>query len=201
MLVLTILKPWGASETVYVQGPEFHVTPLSRGRGLDFTVVLSLCLIKLSLKVKTNRHIFHQTYESMCTPLESGDLPTVVVNPEASFEPVRDAVLDIRDRVEDLCNQELGKITKQGLSQESYLVLSSLCLLVSYLWLILLSVSFQSTTQRCSLWETVSSKHVSFQHNKLTSVESSCLITMTSSYVIQPTGTQDRKEGFLNVSF
>ncbi|XP_071319931.1 E3 ubiquitin/ISG15 ligase TRIM25 [Trachinotus anak] len=59
-------------------------------------------------------HIHYlQTYESMCSPLESGDLPTVVVNPEASFEPVRDAILDLRERVEDLCNQELGKITKQ----------------------------------------------------------------------------------------
>lgn len=50
----------------------------------------------------------------MSSPLESGDLPTVVVNPEASFEPVRDAILDLREKVEDLCNQELGKITKQG---------------------------------------------------------------------------------------
>lgn len=58
-----------------------------------------------------------QTYESMCSPLESGDLPTVVVNLEASFEPVRDVILDLREQVEDLCNQELGKITKQGQSQ------------------------------------------------------------------------------------
>ncbi|XP_004552594.1 E3 ubiquitin/ISG15 ligase TRIM25 isoform X2 [Maylandia zebra] len=54
-----------------------------------------------------------QTYESMCSPLESGDLPAVKVNHEASFEPVRDAILGLRERVEDLCNQELGKITKQ----------------------------------------------------------------------------------------
>uniref|UniRef100_A0A3B4U6L8 Tripartite motif containing 25, like n=1 Tax=Seriola dumerili TaxID=41447 RepID=A0A3B4U6L8_SERDU len=64
--------------------------------------------------VRCEDHIHYlQTYESMCSPLESGDLPTVVVNPEASFEPVRDAILDLRERVEDLCNQELGKITKQ----------------------------------------------------------------------------------------
>lgn len=60
---------------------------------------------------------FLQTCESMCTPLETGDLPSVVVNPEASFEPVRDVILDLREKVEDLCNQELSKITKQGLSQ------------------------------------------------------------------------------------
>ncbi|KAG7502003.1 E3 ubiquitin/ISG15 ligase TRIM25-like [Solea senegalensis] len=59
-------------------------------------------------------HIHYlQAYETMSGPLESGDLPAVTVNPEASFEPVREAVLDLRDRVEDLCNQELGKISKQ----------------------------------------------------------------------------------------
>ncbi|KAK5936167.1 hypothetical protein CgunFtcFv8_027717, partial [Champsocephalus gunnari] len=59
-------------------------------------------------------HIYYlETCESLCNPLASGDLPAVVVNPEASFEPVRDAILDLRDKVEDICNQELGKITKQ----------------------------------------------------------------------------------------
>lgn len=60
----------------------------------------------------------------------------MVVNPEASFEPVRDAILDLRERVEELCNQELAKISKQGLSHESYLVLSFLlmsCLIVLHL--------------------------------------------------------------------
>lgn len=56
----------------------------------------------------------------MTNPLETGDLPPVVVNSEASFEPVRDAILDLKERVEDLCNQELGKITKQGLSTTAY---------------------------------------------------------------------------------
>ncbi|XP_047432419.1 E3 ubiquitin/ISG15 ligase TRIM25 [Mugil cephalus] len=64
--------------------------------------------------IRCEDHIYYlQTYESICSPLESGDLPPVQVNPEASFEPVRDAILDLRERVEDLCNQELGKITKQ----------------------------------------------------------------------------------------
>ncbi|XP_054652724.1 E3 ubiquitin/ISG15 ligase TRIM25 isoform X2 [Dunckerocampus dactyliophorus] len=59
-------------------------------------------------------HIYYlQTYETMCSPLESGDLPAVQVNHEASFEPVRDAILDLRERVEELCNQELSKITKK----------------------------------------------------------------------------------------
>ena len=69
-----------------------------------------------------------QAYEAMISPLESGDLPTVVVNPDASFEPVRDAILDLRERVEDLCNQELGKVTKQGESQESFFYLTLLTL-------------------------------------------------------------------------
>lgn len=54
----------------------------------------------------------------MCSPLESGDLPTVVVNPDASFEPVRDVILDLREKIEDMCNHELGKITKQGQSHD-----------------------------------------------------------------------------------
>ncbi|KAM9820893.1 E3 ubiquitin/ISG15 ligase TRIM25 [Neosynchiropus ocellatus] len=59
-------------------------------------------------------HIHYlQRYESMCGPLECGDLPVVNVNPDASFEPVTSAILDLRERVEDMCNQELGKITKQ----------------------------------------------------------------------------------------
>ncbi|KAM9328200.1 E3 ubiquitin/ISG15 ligase TRIM25 [Pholidichthys leucotaenia] len=59
-------------------------------------------------------HIHYlQTYESMCSPLELGDLPPVQVNTEASFDPIRDAILNLREKVEDLCNQELAKITKQ----------------------------------------------------------------------------------------
>ncbi|KAK5609015.1 hypothetical protein CRENBAI_017182 [Crenichthys baileyi] len=59
-------------------------------------------------------NIFYlQTCDSMSSPLECGDLPTVQVNSDATFDPVREAVLALRDRVEDLCNHELGKITKQ----------------------------------------------------------------------------------------
>lgn len=63
----------------------------------------------------------------MSTPLEVGDFPVVLVNAEASYEPVRSAILALRERVEDLCNQELGKIIKQGLlTASSRGVLSSL---------------------------------------------------------------------------
>lgn len=64
----------------------------------------------------------------MCAPLESGDLPAVNVNHEASFEPVKDVILGLRERVEDLCNQELSKITKQGLPKETFLLCFSLIL-------------------------------------------------------------------------
>lgn len=41
----------------------------------------------------------------------------MVANPEATFEPVREAILNLRERVEDMCNVELGKITKTGVSE------------------------------------------------------------------------------------
>lgn len=56
-----------------------------------------------------------QTCESLNAPLETGDLPAVVVHQEASFLPVQQVILDLRDQVEELCNQELSKIIKQGL--------------------------------------------------------------------------------------
>lgn len=67
-----------------------------------------------------------QTCESMNSSLDTGDLPAVAVNVEASFEPVQDAVLDLRERVEDLCNQELSKFTKQGLYLFCLLIFSHL---------------------------------------------------------------------------
>ena len=93
----------------------------------------------------------------MSSPLETGDLPAVAVNLEASFEPVRDTVLDLKERVEDMCNQELGKITKQGSSAKGFA--SSACLSShSSSFFALLPVFFQSMTQRCLRWETVSFK-------------------------------------------
>ncbi|XP_035984423.1 E3 ubiquitin/ISG15 ligase TRIM25 [Fundulus heteroclitus] len=59
-------------------------------------------------------NIFYlQTCDSMSSPLECGDQPPVKVNVDATFEPVLEAVLALRNRVEDLCNQELGNITKR----------------------------------------------------------------------------------------
>lgn len=134
--------------------------------------------------------IFLQTCEAMSSPLESGDLPTVVVNPEASFEPVRDAILDLREKVEDLCNQELGKITKQGPPARLLIEFSPFYVFLRF---ILSSVPLQSTTQRCSHWETVS-----FQ-TRTSSICRRCVKTACftlSSFLIQPTAIQDWREGF-----
>uniref|UniRef100_A0A3B5MI69 Tripartite motif containing 25, like n=1 Tax=Xiphophorus couchianus TaxID=32473 RepID=A0A3B5MI69_9TELE len=54
-----------------------------------------------------------QTCDTMSSPFDCGDLPAVHVNHNATFEPVLEVVLALRDRVEDLCNQELGKINRE----------------------------------------------------------------------------------------
>lgn len=133
-----------------------------------------------------------QTCESISSPLETGDLPAVVVNLEASLEPVRDAVLALRERVEDLCNQELGKITKQGSAAKALLVLPAYCF-TSHLSLpYLLPVFFQSMTQPCLRWETVSVKCYFF-------AAVSSLLPFNEFFLFQLIVTH-RKEGFLNVS-
>uniref|UniRef100_A0A8C6NJ28 RING-type domain-containing protein n=1 Tax=Nothobranchius furzeri TaxID=105023 RepID=A0A8C6NJ28_NOTFU len=66
-----------------------------------------------------------ETCDTMTSPLEVGDLPAVHVKQDASFEPIRDVILALGERIEDLCNQELGKITKQGPSRHSKLRVSA----------------------------------------------------------------------------
>ncbi|CAL8390474.1 unnamed protein product [Boreogadus saida] len=64
--------------------------------------------------VRCEDHIHYlQTCEELAGPLELEELPGVLVNLEASFDPAREAILDLREHVEDLCNAELGKITKK----------------------------------------------------------------------------------------
>uniref|UniRef100_A0A674CS21 Tripartite motif containing 25, like n=1 Tax=Salmo trutta TaxID=8032 RepID=A0A674CS21_SALTR len=67
--------------------------------------------MKEVFRCEDNIH-FLETCESLCSPFECNDLSCVVANPEATFEPVREAILNLRERVEDMCNVELGKITK-----------------------------------------------------------------------------------------
>nr|XP_015214922.1 PREDICTED: E3 ubiquitin/ISG15 ligase TRIM25-like [Lepisosteus oculatus] len=55
---------------------------------------------------------FLETYPSYCESPEAGDLLSVTAHPEASFEPVGTAVIELRERLEDICTGELGKISK-----------------------------------------------------------------------------------------
>ncbi|XP_051567324.1 E3 ubiquitin/ISG15 ligase TRIM25 isoform X2 [Myxocyprinus asiaticus] len=55
---------------------------------------------------------FLKTYQSLCSPLEGGELGPVTVNPEATFDPVRNVILQLREKVEEMCDQELDKINK-----------------------------------------------------------------------------------------
>lgn len=36
------------------------------------------------------------------------------MNPEATFDPVRSVVVQLREKVEEMCDQELDKINKTG---------------------------------------------------------------------------------------
>ncbi|XP_058872182.1 tripartite motif-containing protein 16-like [Acipenser ruthenus] len=61
---------------------------------------------------ETEDHIhFLQNFQSLCAPLEAGDLPSVTVNTDISFEAVRKAVSELKDHIEDFCKGELVKIT------------------------------------------------------------------------------------------
>ncbi|XP_053355207.1 uncharacterized protein trim25l [Clarias gariepinus] len=54
---------------------------------------------------------FLRTYQCLCSP-ELTEVGSFTVNPDASFDPVRNIVLDLREKVENMCNQELDKINK-----------------------------------------------------------------------------------------
>ncbi|KAJ8003960.1 hypothetical protein DPEC_G00153830 [Dallia pectoralis] len=55
---------------------------------------------------------FLEVFESLSGPSDMSDLPCVVANPEVTFEPVSEAIMDLQERVEELCNAQLGQITK-----------------------------------------------------------------------------------------
>ncbi|MGH0158802.1 UNVERIFIED_CONTAM: hypothetical protein FKN15_045186 [Acipenser sinensis] len=61
---------------------------------------------------ETEDHIhFLQNFQSLCAPPEAGDLPSVTVYTDISFEAVRKAVSELKDHIEDFCKGELVKIT------------------------------------------------------------------------------------------
>ncbi|XP_056606811.1 uncharacterized protein trim25l isoform X1 [Triplophysa dalaica] len=55
---------------------------------------------------------FLKTYQSLCSPLEGVELGAITPNPEATFDPVRNIVAQLREKVEEMCDQELDKINK-----------------------------------------------------------------------------------------
>ncbi|MGH0157930.1 UNVERIFIED_CONTAM: hypothetical protein FKN15_068978 [Acipenser sinensis] len=60
---------------------------------------------------ETEDHIhFLQNFQSLCAPLEAGDLPSVTVNTDISFGTVRKAVSELKDHIVDFCKGELVKI-------------------------------------------------------------------------------------------
>ncbi|KTF89948.1 hypothetical protein cypCar_00039713 [Cyprinus carpio] len=65
---------------------------------------------------------FLKTYQSLCCPLEGGDLGAVTANPEATFDPVRSVVVQLREKVEEMCDQELDKINKTVYSTTAFSV-------------------------------------------------------------------------------
>ncbi|KAG9332000.1 hypothetical protein JZ751_016276, partial [Albula glossodonta] len=63
----------------------------------------------------TEDHIhFLQSCQSVCAPPGPGDLPSITVNPHLSFDAVRKSVSELKERLEDVCNGELVKISQEG---------------------------------------------------------------------------------------
>ncbi|XP_058889400.1 tripartite motif-containing protein 16-like [Acipenser ruthenus] len=61
----------------------------------------------------TEDHIhFLQNFESLCGSPETGDLPSITVNPNIYFGFVREAVSQLKEHIEDFCKKKLIKITK-----------------------------------------------------------------------------------------
>ncbi|XP_036373487.1 tripartite motif-containing protein 16-like protein [Megalops cyprinoides] len=61
----------------------------------------------------TEDHIhFLQTCQSLCPSPGPGDLPSISVNPNFSFEAVRKSVSELKEQLEDVCKGELEKISQ-----------------------------------------------------------------------------------------
>ncbi|XP_048056249.1 E3 ubiquitin/ISG15 ligase TRIM25 isoform X2 [Megalobrama amblycephala] len=65
---------------------------------------------------------FLKTYQSLCFPLEGGELGAVTVNPEATFDSVRSVIVQLREKVEEMCDQELDKINKTVFNTTAFTV-------------------------------------------------------------------------------
>ncbi|XP_017559148.2 E3 ubiquitin/ISG15 ligase TRIM25 [Pygocentrus nattereri] len=76
--------------------------------------------LKDLVKSQDNIH-FLKTYHCLCSP-EVSELGGVTANVEASFDSVRSVVLDLREKVENMCNQELDKINKTVFNTTAFTV-------------------------------------------------------------------------------
>ncbi|KAL7826080.1 hypothetical protein SRHO_G00338180 [Serrasalmus rhombeus] len=76
--------------------------------------------LKDLVKSQDNIH-FLKTYHCLCSP-EVSELGSVTTNAEASFDSVRSVVLDLREKVENMCNQELDKINKTVFNTTAFTV-------------------------------------------------------------------------------
>ncbi|XP_061112554.1 E3 ubiquitin/ISG15 ligase TRIM25-like isoform X2 [Conger conger] len=65
----------------------------------------------------TEDHIhFLQSCQSLCAPPGPGDLPSIPVSPNVSFEAVRKSVSELKERLEDVFKAELVKVSGRGSS-------------------------------------------------------------------------------------
>ncbi|XP_046715913.1 E3 ubiquitin/ISG15 ligase TRIM25 isoform X2 [Silurus meridionalis] len=64
---------------------------------------------------------FLRTYQCLCSP-ELSELGSVTANLETSFDPVRNIISDLREKVENMCNQELEKINKSVFNTTAFTI-------------------------------------------------------------------------------
>ncbi|KAI2665212.1 E3 ubiquitin-protein ligase TRIM16 [Labeo rohita] len=63
---------------------------------------------------QTQNHIeFLQSFQSLSAPLESTDIPIIAFSSLFSFDGVRKSVCHLRDKLEDVCKEELKKISER----------------------------------------------------------------------------------------
>ncbi|XP_036374871.1 tripartite motif-containing protein 16-like [Megalops cyprinoides] len=61
----------------------------------------------------TEDHIhFLQSYQSLCVPPGCGDLPSITVGPDVSLGFVQKSVSELKERLEDVCKEEILKISE-----------------------------------------------------------------------------------------
>ncbi|XP_029110909.1 tripartite motif-containing protein 16-like [Scleropages formosus] len=56
---------------------------------------------------------FLQTFQSLCSPPGSEELPSININPKCSFEDVKKTVSQLKEQLENLSQNELAEISKQ----------------------------------------------------------------------------------------